>query len=140
ISINGAQHGYFNCSRGVRQGDPLSPLLFCIAEEVLSRGISKLVENGQLDLIKGSRTCHVPSHSLYADDVMIFCNGKLSGLEALRVLFTRYAHCSGQFINATKSTIFGGGIPQARLSHIANLLGFTVGTYPFIYLGVPIFK
>lgn len=49
ISINGAQHGYFNCKRAVRQGDPLSPLLFCITEEVLSRSIKKLVEKGKLN-------------------------------------------------------------------------------------------
>ena len=48
ISINGSQHGYFKCARGVMQGDPLSPLLFCLEEEVLSRGILKLVDDGKV--------------------------------------------------------------------------------------------
>lgn len=37
ISINGKLEGFFSCSHGVRQGDPLSPLLFAIGEEVLAR-------------------------------------------------------------------------------------------------------
>jgi len=43
VSINGKLHGFFSCSRGVRKGDPLSPLLFCLAEEVISRSLTKLV-------------------------------------------------------------------------------------------------
>lgn len=75
ISINGKACSYLICSRGVRQGDPLSLLLFCLAEEVLSRGLSKLVQDGKLNQMTGARGMQVPSHILYADDIMIFCRG-----------------------------------------------------------------
>jgi hypothetical protein len=108
--------------------------------DVLSRGLSKLVEQGKLDLIKGTRNSFVPSHTLYADDMMIFCKGKLSNINALLSLFNQYSSISGQHINASKSTIYAGSISQARLAHLVQLLGFQVGSLPFIYLGVPIFK
>ncbi|MCI10142.1 RNA-directed DNA polymerase (Reverse transcriptase), partial [Trifolium medium] len=111
-----------------------------LAEEVLSRGITKLVADGKVDLIKASRNNYVPSHCLYADDIMVFCRGKLSCLQALKNLFTDYANCSGQVINASKSTIYSGGISQVRLTQIVNLIGFNIGSLPFTYLGVPIFK
>jgi len=71
----------------VRQGDPISPLLFCIAEEVLSRGISNLVDDGKLDLIKVSRHSYVPSHVLYANDIMVFCKGRLQALILFKICF-----------------------------------------------------
>lgn len=140
ISVNGKQNGYFNCKRGVRQGDPLSPLLFCIAEDVLSRNITKLVQQGKIELIKGTRSVQIPSYSLYADDIMIFCKGKISSVQTLMQLFTSYALASGEVINPSKSTVFYGSISTARINQITELIGFNKGTLPFVYLGVPIFK
>jgi hypothetical protein len=111
-----------------------------LEEEALSRGILKLVEDREVDLISSSRGCYVPSHCFYADDLMIFCKGKISNLEALKNLFIRYANCSGQVINAHKSFFFAGGVNPNRLAHITNTLGFNVGNLPFTYLGAPIFK
>ncbi|PNX96059.1 ribonuclease H [Trifolium pratense] len=140
ISINGKNEGYFECARGVRQGDPLSPLLFCLAEEVLSRGLTKLVNDGHLKLIKGTRSNHIPSHILYADDVMLFCKGTSANINVLTDFFAKYAQISGQYVNPLKSTIFAGSMSQSRVNNIAHSLGFSIGSLPFIYLGVPIFK
>ena len=140
ISVNGKLNGYFNCKRGVRQCDPLSPLLFCIVEDVLSRNISRLIEQGRLDLIKGTRAIQVPSHSLYADDIMMFCKGKLSYFQALMELFNSYAMASGQHINPSKSTVYYGSISATRIDLITDMIGFNKGSLPFNYLGVSIFK
>lgn len=46
VIINGTPQGFFSCSSGIRQGDPLSPLLFCLVEEVLNKVILYLVNMG----------------------------------------------------------------------------------------------
>ena len=140
ISINGKLHGFFSCSRGVRQGDPLSPLLFCLAEEVISRSITKLVREGELRLFLGSRNNPVPSHILYADDIMLFCKATNPNIQTLTELFQRYAQNSGQFVNPSKSFIYAGSINHHRLLNIAASTGFNIGSLPFTYFGVPIFR
>ncbi|XP_058734177.1 uncharacterized protein LOC131605902 [Vicia villosa] len=139
IGFNGSQLGYFNCSNGLRQGDPLSPLLFCIAEDVLSRGITNLVNNDKINNIKANRSHFVPSHTLFADDIMIFCRGDIKSLKAISELLLCYGSYSGQFCNNSKSLIYAGGMTLSRHSCLADIIGFTIAVPPFIYLGVPIF-
>jgi len=96
--------------------------------------------DGKVERIKGTRHSFLPSHSFYADDLMIYCKGKSSSLIALRDLFNRYALSSGQIINTSESTIFSSSISQSRLAQIVDFLHFNIGSLPFNYLGVPIFK
>lgn len=140
IAVNGKASGYFSCSRGVRQGDPLSPILFCLAKEVLSRGISKPVANGTIDLMTGARGFQVPSHILYADDVLVFCRASQKNINNLMQLFSRYGDVSGQRINPLKSTFYVGSCHIRRINVLARNLGFRIDRLPFLYLGIPIFK
>jgi hypothetical protein len=137
--VNGQAVDFFGCKRGVRQGDPLSPLLFCLAEEVLSRGISDLASRNILKPLLGPKGLVLPSHIFYADDIMILCNGSRQGLSSLMGLLQKYGSCSGQFISPNKCKFYSAGSPQIK-NRIASILGFHHGSTPFNYLGVPIFS
>ncbi|XP_024178419.1 uncharacterized protein LOC112184393 [Rosa chinensis] len=140
VLINGSPHGFFSCDRGVRQGDPLSTILFCLAEEVLSRGLANLFSAGRIRSISTPRGCSPISHVLYADDLFIFCRGDGSSLRCLQQFLTLYGEASGQLINKNKSTFYLGTPYLHRQRYFKRLLGFKRGVTPFTYLGVRIFR
>ena len=140
IMINGTSHGFFGCSRGVRQGDPLSPLLFVIAEDFLSRFITKLCDKGEIHAISSPRACKAPTHFLFADDVLLFTKASLEDLDAISHAFKLYGFLSGQQVNWEKSFIYFGNSVSPHLS--ATLLRHTnmrCGGDTMTYLGVPLF-
>ncbi|KAI9157503.1 hypothetical protein LWI28_023591 [Acer negundo] len=99
VFFNGVQEGYFCCSRGVCHGDLLSLLLFGIAEDFLSRLLTRLVGSSQILPISSPRVFLAPTHLLYADDVLIFCRGTQKNLKHIMGAFRDYGDISGQLVN-----------------------------------------
>jgi len=85
-------------SRGLRQGDPLSPLLFVLVMEVLSRMLSATVESRRLSGFSvGSKYQEdmLVSHLLFADDTLIFCEPNAEQFRDLRCLLLCFEAVSG---------------------------------------------
>ncbi|XP_073024477.1 uncharacterized protein [Primulina eburnea] len=140
VNINGSLTGFFGSTRGLRQGDPLSPLLFILGAEYLSRGLDRLYR--QYPAIRYRSGCELPlSHLAYADDIIIFANGGTREMNSLMDFLHHYENFSGQLVNAFKSVIIlpprCSGRTHARLLRIT---GFGEGYFPIKYLGVPLFR
>ena len=103
--INGGPQGKVTPSRGLRQGDPLSPYLFILCTEVLSGLCNQALENGTLPGIKVARNCPPINHLLFADDTMFFGKSTAASCATLLSILRRYELASGQCINREKSTI-----------------------------------
>ena len=77
ILINGNPSDFFGSSRGIRQGDPLSPLLFDIVMEGLSRMLDVAATTSQFSGFSVGNTASntvMVSHILFANDTLIFCD------------------------------------------------------------------
>ncbi|XP_058068188.1 uncharacterized protein LOC131217295 [Magnolia sinica] len=80
ILINGESTGFFKSYRGLRQGDPLSPALFLIAMETFSVNLNLMIASGGCQPFAMRQGYPISSHLLYADDILLFTNGKRESL------------------------------------------------------------
>ncbi|XP_042489716.1 uncharacterized protein LOC122069718 [Macadamia integrifolia] len=64
VLVNGGPEGFFPVGKGLRQGDPISPFLLILAEEVFCRGLKLLVMDGKLKSLPGPRVYWWPDHSI----------------------------------------------------------------------------
>ena len=140
VLINGTPKGFFNSSRGLRQGDPLSPYLFVIGMETFSRLIHRAVRGGFLSgcRIKGRRGDEaLVSHLLFADDTLVFCDTSQDQMAYLSWLLMWFEAISGLRINLDKSEILPVGRVE-NLELLAHEVGCKVGRLPTSYLGIPL--
>lgn len=104
LLINGSASPFFHAERGLRQGCPLSPLLFLIVMECLRRLIYHEKQNGILSGLKITDQCFL-THLLFVDDVLIFLNGIIRDSVALDKILATFYRASGMMENHAKSTI-----------------------------------
>ena len=95
--INGLPTGFFQSTRGLRQGDPLFPYLFVIGMEALSCLINIRGRSGDDLQI---------THLLFADDTLVFCEASQEQMSFLSWLLMWFEAISGLSINLDKSEFF----------------------------------
>ncbi|KAL2893980.1 LINE-1 retrotransposable element ORF2 protein [Bienertia sinuspersici] len=137
LVLNGSPCGYFKTTRGLRQGDPLSPLLFVIGMEYLSRIMRKLHENPSFKMHPRCKGLNL-THMCFADDLILCCKGEKNSIEMILDCFTQFSSSSGLQANRSKTEFYTCGMSDEEQNQIFAESGFRKGSLPFKYLGVPI--
>ena len=125
ILLNGSplEISYLHESRGLRQGDPLSPYLFIMGEEVLSRMLIVVEGEGKIHGMKVSRSALSLSHLFFANDSLIFCDAPMMEVKEIKDNIDDDCSVSGQLVNFNKSTAyFSNGACQPRCKKLTSIL------------------
>lgn len=107
-----------------------------IAMEVLARHLESQFNAGAIGYHPKARDMKI-SHLAFADDLMVFFDGKQDSLEGLINTLDVFHWLSGLEMNWEKSAIYLAGLNVEEAEGIAEF-GFNKGTFPFIYLGLPL--
>ena len=138
ILINGKPYGMIHPSRGIRQGDPLSPYLFLLCAE----GFTALLKKAELEgRIKGVSICRgAPkvTNLMFVDDSLLFCQATRDEGETIAEILQTYERASGQSINLEKSSVyFSNNTSERQKGHILETLGVKEVVWFESYLGLP---
>ncbi|XP_074303769.1 uncharacterized protein LOC141638261 [Silene latifolia] len=133
FKINGGITGFFPGKSGIRQGDPLSPYLFVLSMEIISRHLRILCDQKNVSYHPKCSKLNL-NHLIFADDLMIFVRGDVPSVVAVKDSLVKFASLSGLHANVDKTNIYFGGVPPAFVSEIIHATGFSKGHFPFKYL------
>ena len=125
-----------NVKRGVSQGDPLSPLLFVLAAELLQFVINDAMDQGLL-------VQPIPYFSndylivQYADDTILIMQADITQVLHLKNILSLFSDSTGLQVNYHKSSMVPINVPLNKMQDLANAFGCQIDSMPFTYLGLP---
>ncbi|KAK9998773.1 hypothetical protein SO802_018376 [Lithocarpus litseifolius] len=138
VRINGHACGQIIPTRGLRQGDPLSPYLFLICAEGLSALLHKAVQNKDLRGVAASTRGPRISHLFFANDSLIFGRATVKECTEIQRVLQVYEESSGQQLNRNKTSLFfSHNIANGVRETIKAMFGAQVIKPHESYLGLP---
>ncbi|XP_048503151.2 uncharacterized mitochondrial protein AtMg01250-like [Beta vulgaris subsp. vulgaris] len=135
IMVNGSMQGYFSSARGLRQGDPMSPLLFVLCMEYLSRVLNEVSNLPQFQFHPNCKALKL-THLCFADDLIFCCKGEFPSVYLLLQAFKLFSSTSGLKANMDKSSLYCCGMKGRDIQRVVDASGLQVSSLPFKYLGV----
>ncbi|KAB1223669.1 hypothetical protein CJ030_MR2G011718 [Morella rubra] len=112
VMVNDSFEDFLGGSRGLRQGDMLSPFLFVLIMEAFSRMMNGVVARGSIvgfEVGGGGGEGMSISHLLFADDTLILCGAEVSHFRNLRCLLLCFEAVSGLKVNLSKTKVIPVG-------------------------------
>jgi hypothetical protein len=137
IKVNDQPGSYFQTKKGLRQGDPMSPILFNIVVDMLAILIARSKKAGQVEGVIPHLVQDGLSILQYADDTVIFMGHDMDKAMNMKLILSTFEQLSGLKINFHKSEIFCFGKAKDHEVFYSQLFGCGMGKYSFRYLGLP---
>jgi hypothetical protein len=138
VLFNGARLDSFRPTRGIWQGDAISPYLFLLAAEGLSCLLKAHARIEDIQGVQVAATTPSINHLLFADDRLLFFGANTCYATFIEALLLIYCNASGQQINKDKSSIFfSKGVPEVRRNMIKQILEVRNESLDEKYLGLP---
>lgn len=135
---NGEQLDWIEPSRGIRQGDAISPYIFVLCIERLSHIIRDLVRRGLWKGIRLNRGGPLLSHLLFADDMVLFSEASEEQIRVIKECLDKFSEASGQKISLSKSQImFSQNVTEELAIRISGIARMNRTNNMGKYLGVP---
>jgi hypothetical protein len=136
VIVNGRPGRKIWHARGLRQGDPLSPMLFVLVMEVVNAMISAADARGVLQPLPTPR---IRSRaSLYADDLVIFLSPVASDLRCIREILCLFADATGLVTNTEKCSISPIRCTDEDVATVLEAFPGRIVSFPCTYLGIPL--
>jgi len=106
LLINNEPQGFFKPTRGLRQGDPLSPYLFIVCMDVLAKRLQAHALDNKAGIgVKIAPTATRIPCLFFADDSLLFCKTNMQACQQLKAELDIFCAQSGQLINFHKSSL-----------------------------------
>ena len=131
IILNGGKLKAFPIRSGIRQGCPLSPLLFSIVLEVLAAAIREEKEIKEIQIRKEEIKL-----SLFADDIILYIEIPKDSIRKLLKLISEFSKVAGYTINTQKSLAFLYTNNEKSEREIKESIPFTTATKRIKYLRI----
>ena len=123
IVVNGALCKFFKGAKGLRQGDPISPFIFVLYMEYLSRALNCVARQPNFNIHPKCNKLNI-SHLIFADDIMLMSRGDPISVSMLMCCLNDFAVISSSSANLRKSNAFTAGIQGGDMQDILSITGF----------------
>jgi hypothetical protein len=138
IRLNEENSGYFKSGKGLRQGNPLSSLLFNLVVDVFTRMLIKTAYRGYISGFMNDMYPEGVISLQYADDILLFLSHGDDSASHLKWLMIYFEKLSGMRINYHKSGMIPINLEEEETQTYAKYFCCKIGKFPVTYLGVPL--